>query len=163
MKKCVYIAPAVLLALFFVVFSTFPSPFDCRAKIILYNELPSDITVIIDGQQKNLYGWGHCQEVWDANIYRIIPCSRTWIVKWGGTLHVSYCMGSREDDEYVSWYDEEYGLDEGEDKLLTCEENTIRITLVGVEGLDTTMTLRKDGVYELKVGTSGLVMLEATP
>jgi hypothetical protein len=163
MKKCVYIASAVLLALFFVVFSTFPSAFDCKAKITLYNELPSDITVVIDEKQKNLSEWGVCKEPLDTDIYRIIPCSRTWVVKWGGTLHISYCMGLLEDDDYESRYDEEFGPDEGEDELLTCEEYTIRISLVGVEGLDTTLTLRDEGVYRLKVGVSGLVVLDGTP
>jgi hypothetical protein len=156
MKRYVYIAPAALLILFFVVLSSFPSPFDCSAKITIYN-------VIIDGQSKTLYQWGNCRDVQDADTYRVIPCSRTWIVEWGGILHISYCMGTREEDESESWYDEEYESDDKEDELFTCEKYSVRITFAGVKGLDTTLTLRDNGLYTLKAGVSGLEILSGPP
>ena len=165
MKKWYSIATAVLLLFFFTVFSIFPSPFDCSAKIILYNEFPFDIIAIIDGHQKNLYGWGQCRQLMQEDKYRIIPCSRTWVVKWSGYYNLGYCFGlwEEEDEEYEQWYDEQYGPDDEEEKFLNCEEYSVRIAIVDVEGLDNTVTLKDERVYEITVGTSGLVMRSSEP
>ena len=71
---------------------------DCSAIISIANELPNDVTVSINDENKIIPGWGECTEQdFDDNIV-IVACDTEWDREWDSAFNLSCSNDENEDD-----------------------------------------------------------------
>jgi hypothetical protein len=148
MKKYSYIFTTVILVFCFLISSSFLWFDDCISMITIFNSLPSDITVTIDGESKRLPPWGSCKESVGENEYKIFPCGQTWKIKWESPeprTFIDYCMSDNDEDEE--------DIEDWEEEELICEDYEVDVEFEGVKGLDRSVIL-SDGqhyLYDLSI------------
>ncbi len=154
MKKYPYIFTAVILVYCFFISSSFLWFDDCITEITIYNELPSDITVTIEGNSKKLPPWGSCKESVGEDEYEIFPCGQTWKIKWEKPetrTFIDYCMSNNDEqeDDLEHWDEEEP----------FCDDYEVDVEFEGVTGLDRSLTISAYQHYLYVLSTDGFKRL----
>ena len=127
---------------------------DCISEITIFNKLPSDITVTIDGKSKRLLPWGSCKGHIEDETYQIVPCVKTWKIEWESDTpltFIDYCLSDYDEDEDAveDWDEEEH----------ICDDYEVDVEFKGVKGLDRPLTLSAGEHYSYVLSTNGFKRL----
>ena len=121
----------------------------CSAQITIYNKLPSDVTVAVNGQTKKIPPWGNCTEKLDDGSEQIIPCSKDWSVNWDTSFAFfpTFCESWNELDD-----DEDFVMDSEEDdeEEGVCKTYDVYISVEGADELSRSLGL-SDYEHEILV------------
>ncbi len=137
MKKPALLCTTIVLLLCFFLLdccSLFP---ECSATIRIYNERGTDLFVTIDDEVQKIPGWGSCEELIAEDTYMIVACSALWDLGWSKPDGIS-CWGEEEQKPEPQ-----------------CEEQTHRVVVEGVDGLNRSITVNDGDHITLTVDSGG--------
>lgn len=149
MKRASFLFIVVVLVLCSIVSTSFFFGDDCSAQITIYNKLPSEITVTIDGHSKRLPSWGSCTETADDGSQHVFPCSKMWQFSWESSLPFfpTFCSSLNEFGDEEDLDDPDYMESEEEE---VCKDYNVDISFKGVDGLNRSLEL-SDHEHEILV------------
>lgn len=160
MKKYPFFITFVVLLFCSSVSTSFFWRHECSAVIAIYNKLPSDIKVTIEGASKQLDPWGSCTELAEDGTSQIVPCYNVWDVGWDKSvsplsLFLNLCESLTDEDEEDYGYEHDHDYQEEED-VEKCKDYTVDLTFKGVNGLDRSLTLSDKEQEILVINEYGL-------
>ena len=162
MKRAYFLFIVVVLVLCSIVSTSFFFGDDCSAQITVYNKLPSEITVTIDGHSKRLPAWGSCTETADDGSQHVFPCSKMWQFSWESSLPFfpTFCSSLNDDedeDEDEAYIDNpDYMDNDEEEEEEVCKVYDVDISFKGVEGLNRSLELSYHEHEILVINENGL-------
>jgi hypothetical protein len=98
------------------------------------NEFSFDISVVIEDNEKYIPAWGNCSQLVTENIYEVIACHAEWEITWDKSPNNAF---PEDEEEFV------------------CKEKTVDVKLMGVDGLDRSVTVNEHDNLILTVSVSG--------
>jgi hypothetical protein len=157
MKKYSFIPTVVVLVFCSMTSFSLLSQDYCLAVITIYNKLPSNISVTIEGSSKQLAPWGSCTEPAEDDTVQIVPCYQTWEIRWDQALSsfLNFCSSSTEDEEDESAFEDDHE-DWDEEEQEACKDYAVAITFKDVEGLDRSLDLSDQDRQILVINSEGL-------